>query len=881
MLDKIKYIVLTIFLLLPALVSAADDGGRIILDLQEDEPVAEYDVPALYQEYLQELDYFDNKYSGADIYENFTDDVAALHPDYTTKQAQARAGFLRLSVRARRTYRFLQHELQEFMLKNDIPLRFADEEYEMGQPEEYQPTDKPLVIKKFKKAIAYSDSPQDQAAIADKLARDAGCVTPYERKQLLKKALLRRDWKTLISYGLFDGKDFEDKRGVGEWVKTPELQARLLTRSKNLGGEVKVSGALQLYIVPGWFLLEREYQGHSGVKTDFTASANLQDIRLNWPLPKRYYSRRQSFAGYVGLITIPFDLDIADSAQPLQLRSLVNANLCNDAQGCRNVVLRPQLELLSGTAEEPSRVAVALDLLQNQAPKYPNSKLRLKRLVVEDGKIPVLRLEAEAARKADKFDAFIEGEGPEEFAPPLVSLNGADIEARFVPYRGDADLVGRKFTISAGIAGDISTRQELTAESESLAQASRGGFSLRLLWWALAGGLLLNFVSGAFSVLALRIISLLQFGAPDTAQVRRDFAANVAGIMTAAALLLGIILSAKHFGCAVGWGMQFAWLGFIVFMFLIVFTLISVWRGQLPSLTIGCDIISPAKRRLILQFGCGVLAVSLALFCPSLYIKAAFSQVLPASSIEIAVIMFLAALGLSAPYLLFVAVPSMACYMPFPGRWLRGLKKLALLALWLTLGWLALLLALQCSAGILWRLALLLVVLRLMLYFRRLVFESLDETSSEPQICRIVSLTLNIITVACLLALFGLGWRWADSLADIRSDEFNQKKLQTLVQQGETVLLKVEADWCLACRYNDFVAFEAPQVQKLLADKRIAVITVNKGQYNPELVRLMQKFGRHNIPFYMVFAPNLPDGVALPRFPTELDLRNIFEYLKP
>ena len=387
--------------------------------------------------------------------------------------------------------------------------------------------------------------------------------------------------------------------------------------------------------------------------------------------------------------------------------------------------------------------------------------------------------------------------------------------------------------------------------------------------------------SGAFSVLAWRIISLLQFGAPDTAQVRRDFAANVAGIMTAAALLLGIILSAKHFGCAVGWGMQFAWLGFIVFMFLIVFVLISVWRGQFPSLTIGCDIISPSKRRLILQFGCGVLAVSLALFCPSWYIKAAFSQVLPGSSIEIAVIMFLAALGLSAPYLLFVAIPSMACYMPFPGRWLRGLKKLALLALWLTLGWLALLLALQCGAGILWRLALLLVVLRLMLYFRRLVFESLEETSSEPQICRIVSLTLNIITVACLLALFGLGWRWTDSLADIRSDEFNQKKLQTLVQRGETVLLKVEADWCLACRYNDFVAFEAPQVQKLLADKRIAVITVNKGQYNPELVRLMQKFGRHNIPFYMVFAPNLPDGVALPRFPTELELRNIFEYLKP
>lgn len=881
MLRNIKYIVLAIFLLLPAWGQAADDGGKVILDLQEDEVQVEYDLPALYQEYLRELDYFDNKYPDAGINEDFSDDVADLHSDYTARQAQLRANVLRLSIRGRRTYRFLLHELQEFMLENDIPLRFADDEYEMGQPEEYQPTDKPLVIKKFKKAIAYSDSPQDQAAVADKLARDAGRITPYERKQLLKKAMLQRDWKTVLSYGLFDGKDFEDKRGVGEWIKAPELQARLLAKSKNLGGRTQISGALQLYVVPGWFLLEREYQGHTGIKTDFAASDNLRDIRLNWPLPKRYYHQQQSFIGYVGLVTIPFTVEITDSAQPLQLQSVIKANLCNDAQGCRSVALQPQLELQPGADAEPSRVAVILDLLQNQAPKYPNSHLKLKRLVVEDGDTPVLRLEAETTRKTDKFTAFIEGEGPEEFAPPLVSLNGTDIEARFVPYQPDVKLVGRKFTVAAGVAGDISTRQELTAEAMPLTQAQHGGISLQLLWWALSGGLLLNLMPGIFSLLVLRFKSLLQFGAPNLEQIRRDFAANTAGIAVAAGLLLVLAVVAKQTGQPLGWGLQFQWFGLIMLLFWIVVLLLAAGHGLLANLSAGFAFVSPLHRRMGLQFACGLLVVGLAAVSPVPYLEHAFSEALFGSSVEIAAVIIFAALGVSVPYLLGALVPSFAYFLPFPGRWLQRLEKLAGIMLWLAWGWLTLLLVLQCGAGILWRLALLFLVLWLALYLRRLIFESLEETDSDLPTCQIVGRVLNIFTVVLLVILFGISWYQAGSRAHTPPQEFSYQQLQSRVQKGENILLKVEADWCLSCRFNNFTAFEASQVQKLLADKHVAVVTVNQDRYNPELVQLMQKFGRNDIPFYMVFSPNLPNGVVLPRRPLEIDLRNILEYLKP
>ena len=72
-----KLLILALSLLFSAeRLAYAAEGGKIILDLQEDVSEEIYDYPKLYQEYLRELEVFDKKYAGEQINENVRDDVA-------------------------------------------------------------------------------------------------------------------------------------------------------------------------------------------------------------------------------------------------------------------------------------------------------------------------------------------------------------------------------------------------------------------------------------------------------------------------------------------------------------------------------------------------------------------------------------------------------------------------------------------------------------------------------------------------------------------------------------------------------------------------------------------------------------------------------------
>lgn len=884
MLSAFKIIIFAVTLLFP-LQSVSAQGGQVILDIKESPAAEMIDYPGLYKEYLREIDAFDEKYPGSQIEEDFVDDILSLHPDYTDEQAATKAGLLRLGIRGRRTYRFWEAQVKEFLLKNDIPLYFADDQYEMGGPEEYQKSDRPLIIKDFKKVVAYSDSSKDRQAVAEKLARDAGRMTPYERSRILKKALLERDWKTLISYGLFDGTALEDERGIGSWVKTPELQARLLASVKTLPGDGKISGALQLYTMPGWFLLNREYQDNPALQVDFNPSENLRDIRLNWPLPRRYFiNLEQSFTGYPGLTTIPFQLAAVDSAKDLKLKAGIRASLCNES-GCRQVELQPELKLTPGQKTEASQMAVMLRLMNNYAPQTENSKLRLQRLIVEDGETPVLRLEAETAGTPTSFEAFIEGEGAEEFAPPLVRIDGSRVVIRFIPLKPDMPLLGRKFSIVAGTAPDVSVRREMTAQKASLTDTESGRLSFSLLMLAFLGGLLLNVMPCVFPVMALKIMAFTRFGAMDMRKIRLTFAGNLLGIAAAFAVLIAALIGLKLLGRSVGWGMQFQNIGFLTLMVFVISAFIAHLWGliHLPGPEHWEKIINRRRGEFAIQFLSGAFLVLLSTSCSAPYLGTALGLALAGTPLQIAVVVGCVGLGLAAPYILFAVFPAAAYYMPRPGKWLHWVNALMFAMLFATLLWLLALLVAQGGSALWWQFALFISAFWLVLYLRRLALESLEEQENDSEIYGRVRRFFNMVAVLLLIALVFWGWRNAEAQAALQhrpsatiiDDEHIRQKLN----RGQSVLVKVGANWCLSCKYNDFAAFEDPQVQQLLEQHNIAVIEVDWSDYNQEVLDFMQKFGRSGLPFYIIFTPQIPGGMVLPEILNEQDLRSLLEKL--
>ena len=663
----ISKIMLLFCLLSMPLQEAFAQGGKVILDIKEDKRDL-INYPELYKEYIEEVKFFDQKYQGNQIEEDFTDDILELHPDYSDEEAESKTSLLRLGVKGYRSYQFWKETIQEFLLENEIPLQFADEDYEMGEAVAYQKTDKPLIIKDFKKVIAYSNSDRDRQALEDKLARDAGRLTPYERKQILKKAFLARDWKTFFTYGLFEGKGWEDKRGVGDWVKTEELQARLLSTVKSIvkkqgQEETSIEGALQLYTTPSWFLLNREYQGNKGLKVNFNASENLSSISLNWPLPKRYFSNlKQSFSGYLGLITIPFKAKLVNGSKELRLSAEISAGMCNK-QGCKQVTLKPELKLLPGEKEEKSNSAVSLRTIAEQLPKMQSDDLKLQHLVVEQGTPNILRLEAYAKDVPSSFDAFIEGEGPDEFLPPLVRIDGHKIVARFVPIDAQNKLEGREFSIVAAVAPDISVRQQMRAEDSSLLDAEANKLNLRWLWLAFLGGLLLNVMPCVFPVLALKVMSFSGFGALNLSQIRKTFCANLLGMFCSFVLLIVGLIILKELGKAVGWGMQFQSVGFLTVMVFAISGFIAHLWGliQLPSPSFCENIINRQRGEFMIQFLSGAFVVLLSTSCTAPYLGTVMGLALAGTVAEIAIILGCVGLGLATPYILFAIGRANGC----------------------------------------------------------------------------------------------------------------------------------------------------------------------------------------------------------------------------
>ena len=883
-----RIILLGCFLFIPWQ-GAFAQGGQVILDIKEDKREL-IDYPNLYKEYIEEVKEFDKKYPGNKIEEDFTDDVLALHPNYNDEEAEAKTSLLRLGIKGYRSYQFWKEKIQEFLLENEIPLQFDDDDYELGEEVRYQESDNPLIIKDFKKVVAYSSSERDRQAVEDKLAKDAGRITPYERRQIMKKALLARDWKTLLSYGLFDGTVLDDKRGIGEWIKTEELQARLLSTVKTIvkkqgAEETSIEGALQVYTMPGWFLLNREYKGNSGLKVDFKGSENLSSIELNWPLPKRYFSNlRDSFCGYLGLTTIPFKAQIKDAEKELVLNADILAGMCNE-QGCKQVILKPKLKLLPGEKEEKSNSAVSLRLIEEQSPKKKSEDLELQRLVIEEGAPNILRLDAYAKDAPSSFDAFIEGEGPEEFLPPLVRIDGHKIVARFIPVDSEMKLEGREFSIVAGISADISVRQKMKAEKASLIDTEENKLNLRWLWLAFIGGLLLNIMPCVFPVLALKIMSFSGFGALNLQQIRKTFCANLLGIGCSFAVLMIVLISIKEFGRTIGWGMQFQSMSFLTIMVFAISGFIAHLWGliQLPQPQIFENIINRQRSEFMIQFLSGAFVVLLSTSCTAPYLGTVMGLALTGASWEIALTLGCVGLGLATPYILFAIIPAAAFYMPRPGKWLRWMNLLMFVFLFATLIWLLALISAQKGGATWWKFSLFIGAFWLLLLFRKQAFEALEEQEKDADIYNKVRQIFNVGTIVLSIGLVWGATNISSNLEKEKMQDFSlaqeYKQIEQYLNEGHMVLLKIGADWCLSCKYNDFAALDAPQVKELMAQYDVVEIKIDWTDYNEEILAFMQKFGRSGLPFYVIFTPKIPSGMVLPEILNEQDLKRTIEAL--
>ncbi len=876
------FIFLGLFLAFSSPLSAQESGGKVILDLKEDEEPKEHLNLGHLKQYITDVEEYDIKYPGDKINEDFIDDIRASYPDYTFDGAAIRESLVRKGVKGYRIYKHLKSKFQKFMLENEIPLWVSDEDYEDGTMPEYQPTDKPLIIKDFKKVISYSVSKRDQAAAKEKEAERAGEMPYSEKLRIMKQAIIKGDWKTVFSYGLFDGKPIEDKRGIGQWYGKPQqLRARIVSAFKTTGKQEKITGALQLYIPQGEFLLSKHFRDNKSIKIDYSNSENIKNLYFNWPIPYRLpLGQGDDLNGYIGSVVIPFDLEVKDVLKPILLKINISASLCNSIR-CQPESVKTELELDIGDEIQNSSMASFLDLIRHGLPQTKHDDLQLLHLVVEENPSggQILRLEAKVSEEPASFNVFIEGKEQDEFAAPRIRIDGSKVIARFQALDKNVDYADKSITFVAATPSDVSVRQTLKAEKTSQFDSETNNLTLKLILFALLGGFLLNFMPSVLPIILLRFVSLCKFGSKNYKQIISEIRFNILGIVLSFVGLIIILLVIKFYYHSITWGIQFQNKALIVLtMFLMGWTLAYIWNFV--------SLRSPSEDYKLKSVIYGIGMVFLAVLFPSPYLSTALSFAFDSGVLDTIILMSFVCLGISLPYIIILMFPDFLALLPHPGKWTRVVYFLNTCLLIIALFWLMLLLSLQTSGNIFWHFIVILLCFWFVLLLRKLFLQSLTEQEDDPKIFKKISLLFNSVSFVLILTLLSVSfydvYTYDDTSKEqnVENNQIDMKIINNEIRQGRSVLVKVTADWCLSCRYNDLIVFNAESIKEMFSDAEIMVLEINYDYQDKSVLDLMKTFGRRDIPFYVIFTPRIPEGIVLPKIMSDAGIRKIIDNLR-
>lgn len=217
-------------------------------------------------------------------------------------------------------------------------------------------------------------------------------------------------------------------------------------------------------------------------------------------------------------------------------------------------------------------------------------------------------------------------------------------------------------------------------------------------------------------------------------------------------------------------------------------------------------------------------------------------------------------LGMAAPYLILSRFPQLIDRLPRPGAWMETLKQGLAFPMFAVVIWLVWVLAFQVNQnGLLAALSGLLLLALGAWWFGR--FATPSARGGVRWAARLGAGTLAV--VALLLGLRASELRLPARTLDV------EERIAQLQSQGKGVFVDFTAAWCLTCQANK-AAMHSSKVQAALAEQNVEFLEVDWTQRDPQIHRVLQKYGREGVPLYLVF-PSAPDAEprVLPNLLTE------------
>jgi suppressor for copper-sensitivity B len=389
---------------------------------------------------------------------------------------------------------------------------------------------------------------------------------------------------------------------------------------------------------------------------------------------------------------------------------------------------------------------------------------------------------------------------------------------------------------------------------------------------ALLAGFLLNLMPCVLPVVGLKILSFVQQANDSRRRVLLLNVAYAGGLMSVMLVLASLAAFA-----GLGWGEQFSSTAFSVTLAAVVFafalSFLGVWEIPVPGFVGAADAGSGKGEGYGGAFSKGVLSTLLATPCSGPFLGSALAWAVAQPALFTYAVFAAVGLGMASPYLVIGLFPSLVRVLPRPGNWMVTFKQLMGFVLLLTVVYLMSFIAIPTVVPT----VLLLVGVGMGCWWIGRV-STVDPLAQQVRAWGIAAAVVGVTgwlsfgwLESVMAERFGHAAERLHSVqgaaTPVRHDAeviawepFSPQRLESLVNEGKTVLVDFTADWCLTCKANEAAAIETPEVARLVRANGVVGLRADKTEPAPEVDQALRRLGNKaaSIPFYAIFPSNSP-----------------------
>jgi len=262
----------------------------------------------------------------------------------------------------------------------------------------------------------------------------------------------------LAAFGLLAALVAPAAAGIGAWATGDKARVRLIFAGVDASG--RLEGGIEIELAPGWKTYWRS-PGGAGIapQVDFSASTNVKDVAISYPVPHRYDDGYAVTNVYEGRAILPLAIATGDATAPVDLRLSLDIGVCEEV--CIPEHFDAELAVMPG--DDDPAAAAALAEVREQLPGPPEPGVLGVESFARSGgsdEKPVFDFTLDVP---DAKDTEIFVEGPADWyagVPELVSgdKGRATYQVTFDRLGADTPIDGAKVTVTI-VAADRAVEQ--------------------------------------------------------------------------------------------------------------------------------------------------------------------------------------------------------------------------------------------------------------------------------------------------------------------------------------------------------------------------------------------------------------------------------------